>query len=285
MREHLRAQVDIIRADKTSGATDIVLRAAGLLRQLLEESGQGDEAAAVARECVRAQPAMAGLLGLEAIARGPDPASAIARFQEQVRRAPAAIARHASQILLLDSGPSNDRRQIRLVTCSSSRAVESTLIEVARGAALTVCCAESRPKCEGVALAGRLASVGLVVQLFSDAGISSAVSGSDGVLVGADAVGPEFFINKVGTGALCALASSQGVPVYVLAGREKLLNALDVARLELAEGHPDEVSEQPPAGVSVRNPYFERVPLNLATIVITDAGIRPAQPEEPRVTR
>jgi translation initiation factor 2B subunit (eIF-2B alpha/beta/delta family) len=277
MREHLRAQVEAIRADKTSGATDIVSRAAGLVRQLLEASGQDDEVAAFARECTRAQPSMAGLLTLEALARGPDPVSAIARFQEQVRRAPAAIARHASQVLLLDSGLSDERRRIRLVTCSSSRAVESTFIEVARGAALTACCAESRPKCEGVGLAGRLASSGLVVQLFSDAGISSAVVGSDGVVVGADAVGPEFFINKVGTAALCALANSEGVPVYVLAGREKLLNSLDVVRLEVTEGHPGEVTEQPPSGVSVRNPYFERVSLNLATILVTDTGIRPPQ--------
>jgi len=40
------------------------------------------------------------------------------------------------------------------------------------------------------------------------------------VLVGADAVGDEWFVNKVGTAAICALAIQSGVPVYVLAGRD-----------------------------------------------------------------
>jgi translation initiation factor 2B subunit (eIF-2B alpha/beta/delta family) len=219
---------------------------------------------------------MAGPLALEAVVnRDDDPAAAIHRFQEQVRRAPAAIGRHAAAVLLLRPEPEPlGPPVLRLVTCSSSRAVEAAVLTVAKEADVTVCCAESRPKCEGLGIAGRLAGAGVAVELFSDAGISACVPGADAVLVGADVVGPDFFINKVGTAALCALANAVGVPVYGLAGREKLRGGSDVSRLVFVEGPPGELVESPPAGVVVRNPYFERIPLSLLSLLITDAGSR-----------
>jgi translation initiation factor 2B subunit (eIF-2B alpha/beta/delta family) len=276
MLARYRSTVEAIRADASSGSTDIVLRAADLLLELLGDTGDSGELNELARACAEAQPTMAGLLALEAVVReASDPAASIARFQHQVRRAPAAIARHAADVLLLAAGRPSDRRPaLRLVTCSSSRAVEAVFEAVGRDATLTVCCAESRPKQEGVDLAGRLAAGGLRVALFSDAGISAAVPGSDGVLVGADAVGPDFFINKVGTAAICALASSQGVPVYVVASREKFLSAADAARLSLVEGAPGLILQSAPVGVAVRNPYFERIPLGLVSLIVSDSGVR-----------
>jgi translation initiation factor 2B subunit (eIF-2B alpha/beta/delta family) len=281
MKERHRAIIEAIRADASSSATDILMRAADLLLELVEpiEStmAAGERRTALtelASACVRAQPTMAGLLTLEALVQGSsDQAPAIRRFQEQIRRAPSAIARHAAAVLRLVPDPQPvGRPALRLVTCSSSRAVEVTLLAVARDVAVTVCCAESRPKREGLEMAARLAGEGLAVEVFSDAGISASVQGSDAVLVGADAVCPDFFVNKVGTGALCALASALGVPVYALAGREKVLSASDAARLVLVEGSPGLLIESPPAGVVVRNPYFERVPLSLLSLVITDGG-------------
>jgi translation initiation factor 2B subunit (eIF-2B alpha/beta/delta family) len=184
MNERHRELVEAIRADDTSGATDIVLRAADLLLGAISASCDSQELGALARQCIEAQPSMAGLLTLESVARMPDPATGIRRFQEQVRRAPSAIARLASQMLLLGSGAAAGGRAVRLVTCSNSRAVEATLLTVARSADLLVCCAESRPGREGITLATRLAAAGVNVQLFSDAGISSAVPASDGILVG-----------------------------------------------------------------------------------------------------
>ena len=277
MNARHRALVEAIRADDTSGATDIVSQAADLLLDAISASADSRELGALARQCIEAQPSMAGLLTLEAAARMPDPSAAIRQFQEQVRRAPSAIARLASQVLLLGSETSRGRRTVRLITCSSSRAVESTLLTVARRTDLTVCCAESRPRREGIGLATRLAASGVNVQLFSDAGISSAVPGSDGILVGADAIGPEFFVNKVGTAAICALASSEGIAVYVLAGREKLLSGPDIDRLEIVSGPPAQVVDPLPSDFRVLNPYFERIPLALTTLLVTDAGVRPAQ--------
>jgi translation initiation factor 2B subunit (eIF-2B alpha/beta/delta family) len=270
MHEEAAAAVDGIRKDSTSGATAIVVRAADLV---LASMSRG-EALEVAAACVEAQPSMAGLLALEALVRGAGAAeAAVSQFRERVRRAPAAIARYASELLLLGIGrTSPTARALRLVTCSSSAAVEATVRRVAHDARVTLCCAESRPKLEGRDLARRLAADGMAVELFTDAAIVSALDGAHAVLVGADAVGPGFLINKVGTAGLCAMASLKGVTVYALAGREKVLPVADAARLKEPDAAADEVWDDAPSGLLVRNPYFERLPASIISTVITDGG-------------
>ena len=44
-------------------------------------------------------------------------------------------------------------------------------------------------------------------------------------------------------------------------------------RLLVVEHDPAEVWDSAPPEVSVRNPYFERVPLEVVTGIVTDAGV------------
>src|SRR4051812_17223144 len=259
MDERQRSGLERIRADTTSGATDLVLAAAALL---LTAAGDDALRRQLARACVDAQPSMAGMLTLEhASADADDPDAAVVRFAERVRRAPSLIARHAAPLLLL--GASGDQPSspplLTIVTVSSSRAVEETLALLAREATVVVRCGEGRPMNEGVGLAQRLSARGLGVELFTDAGLSSAVAGAHAVLVGADAITAGWFVNKVGTGAICALALHLGVPAYVLAGREKLLSVTQFAQLAWRDGPSAEVLPLPLGQVEVKNPYFERV--------------------------
>ena len=109
MLDCYRAVVDAIRSDDSSGATEILLRAAALV---LEAAAAGADAIEVAGACARAQPTMAGLVTLERLVSAtPDSAQAIRRFQEQVRRAPSAIARHAAA--LCSSFPIRSRPESR----------------------------------------------------------------------------------------------------------------------------------------------------------------------------
>src|SRR5215218_3631747 len=97
-----RAFVEALRQDEESGATAIVTRAARFLAD-----GDRDRAALLelAQACQAAQPAMAGLLAIVKIARAaPAPGPALARLVQQLHRAPASIARHAAELLLLGSG-------------------------------------------------------------------------------------------------------------------------------------------------------------------------------------
>jgi len=266
-----RAFAEALRHDEVSGATAIVARTARFLGEGQRDRGSLVE---VAFACAAAQPAMAGLRTVLDIARdAADPAEALRHLLERLTRAPRQIARHASELLRLGLETGAGRRPVlTLVTCSSSAPVYETCRLLFRDVDLTVCCAESRPRCEGEALALDLAGAGLRVQLFTDAGISSAVPGSHAVVIGADAVGPDAIVNKVGSAALCALANASAVPVYVLAGREKLLSAPSFAELEFPNRPAADPAEESQGSRLRQNPIFERVPRHLVTQIVTDAG-------------
>ena len=96
-----------------------------------------------------------------------EPAAALERLAERLARAPAAVARHAADLILL--GRRTDK-EVRIATCSRSLMVETTLVAVAARTSLMVSCAEGRPALEGRALAEVLAGRGIAVELYSDAG-------------------------------------------------------------------------------------------------------------------
>jgi translation initiation factor 2B subunit (eIF-2B alpha/beta/delta family) len=264
----IRREIRAIAADARSSATELLSRGLDILRRAAEAGH--DTLAEAATELVRAQPAMAGLRTAGAIALGArDAAAAIEEFAARVERAPAQIARHAVNLVALrrSSGP------LHLVTCSKSRPVEETIRLAAREYDLLVSCSESRPAKEGRELARALAEAHIPVDLYTDAGICAVVAGADAVIVGADAICRTAFINKVGTSALCARATAAGTPAYVLVGREKILPDDVFGLLALRPGRPHEVARDVGAGVQVRNPYFEAIPLSLVGAVVTDAGV------------
>ena len=68
-------------------------------------------------------------------------------------------------------------------------------------------------------------------------------------------------------------AGAAGVPAYVTATRDKFVIPALWSRLTIRDESPDEVWDAPPDGVHVRNRYFETVPLDLTTGVISDVGV------------
>ncbi len=243
--------------DRTSSATVLFGTAESLLREA-RAAGRARVRAAAARVCA-AQPSMGALWNLAAVALVDAPAP-FERLAAQSRRAPEAASRFAQRLL-------GDAR--RAVTCSRSAMVEACV----RALGVPVVCAESRPGLEGRALAAALARDGLAVTVASDAAIASDLRPGDVVLVGADAVSARWFINKTGTQPLCAAAELEGVPAYVVAGREKCVAPAIAARLRLRDDDPRTLWDDPPAGVRVVNPLFERVALERVAGVITDAGL------------
>jgi methylthioribose-1-phosphate isomerase len=93
------------------------------------------------------------------------------------------------------------------------------------------------------------------------------------LLVGADAISGEAWINKVGTRFLAAAAHHRGLPVHVLATADKLVMPGLWPHLAQRTAPAEEVWPAAPDGIRVRNPYFEAIPMDLATTVITDLGV------------
>lgn len=248
----------MLAGDRTSSATVLAGRAESLLRAARTAGGAHIRKAA--RQVCGAQPSMGVLWNLAASALDTEP-DAFERLAARARKSADAVGRYATALL---------KDEVRRVITSSRSAVVEAC---ARALGAPVLCAESRPGLEGRSLAAALATHGLQVTVVADAAIASDFQAGDVVLVGADAIADEWFINKVGTGQLCAAAQLSGVPAYVVSGREKCVAPEIATRLTLASDASATLWGDPPAGVRVLNPLFERIALDRVVGVISDAGL------------
>jgi len=155
-----------------------------------------------------------------------------------------------------------------VVTNSSSVAVLDAIAQVPRKSKTKVLVPESRPMREGVALAKRLAAMGVDVTLFSDASLARAVSRAEVVIAGVDAVTPRGVVGKVGLMHLALCAKEYSVECYACADSSKF------APLSYQPDNrpPGELLANVPRGVRVENVYFEEVPQRLFTAIITETG-------------
>ncbi|MBM3817805.1 MAG: hypothetical protein FJW14_02130 [Acidimicrobiia bacterium] len=261
----LNRRIALLASDRESGASDILDQVVAILRDAV---AAGVPLPPVARALCRAQPSMAPVWNAALEVLGPDGPARLETFARRAARASDAVVRVGTGFLLDDG-----QQSLNVVTVSFSRSVAMLLEALAARRPVRVFCSESRPALEGRRLASRLAGGGIPVTVYGDAAIGRALAPADAVLVGADAVGPEWFLNKSGTRMLAAAAAQQGVPLYVVATREKFVGHGVAARLALRDGAPAEVWDAPPAGVTVSNPYFEATPLELVASLITDIGV------------
>jgi translation initiation factor 2B subunit (eIF-2B alpha/beta/delta family) len=262
----LNGRVARIANDRESGAAEVQAAALSVLADALAD---GADLKAVAQALLRAQPSMAPVWNAVRAAVAAQTVETFDRYVQQVTRAPRALVRHATGLLLPDVPSAG----VKLVTISFSSTVLLALEAVAQQCPLEIATAEGQPALEGRRAATRLAAAGIAVAHYTDAALGLAVGGADAIVVGADAVSPEWFLNKSGTRMLAATAAQQGIPVYVLATRDKFLSSAVAARLRVRDEAPAEVWPAPPAGVTVRNPYFEPTPLDLVSAVVSEAGV------------
>ena len=103
----------------------------------------------------------------------------------------------------------------KVLTFSNSSSVRKTLIHHKDKISEVICC-RSLPLGEGKNLAELLSESGINVTLIEDSEAARYLSRCDFVLIGADAVTEEFFVNKVGTLQLILAARYFATPVYVV---------------------------------------------------------------------
>lgn len=268
MTPALARGVAMIRADNRSGAAAVAAAAVGLLADAHRESQR--TVAAVASAVCEAQPSMAPVWNAAALALRADGGDALVRYGQLLDRAPRALARVAVSTLLAGHTPGTP---LTVLTVSASDSVRRALLDVSRRCPLRVLCAEGRPLLEGRRLAAALAADGVATTLCTDAAVSSVGQASHAVVVGADAVTPDWFLNKCGTHQTVEVAAARGMSVYVVASRDKLIHPLLAPRLTLSAGAPSEVWADSTPGVEIANPYFERIPIGGLTGIITDIGL------------
>ena len=270
MDDRLVREVAVIANDHRSSASALLRRALAVLRRASATGPASLER--IAPLVCRAQPSMGAVWNAVCAALGADdPVRALDRFERETDLAEQAVTRVAATLLSEGDGPS------RLATCSASGTVARVFVAVGARRSLRVACAEGRPVYEGRAMAAGLAAAGLAVEVYTDAGVGAALGSSDALLLGADAVSGDWVINKMGSAQLAALAAELRVPVYVVATGDKFVPPGVASVLQLRQGPVAEVWDQPPHGVTVRNPYFERVPLTAVRAVLSDGGVLDAR--------
>jgi len=221
----LPAAVRDAAADRRGGATEVAARA---LDGLLEVADDPRRLEAAVAALLAGQPAMAPVWHLARAARGPDPRAALAGLRARLG-ADADAAVDAAAAWLRPRLAGGGRGAV--ATVSHSSLVDRVLARLAPGPA-------GSP--------GAAGSLGA-------AGAAGAAAWLVVGLVGADAIGPEAFLNAAGTGELAAR-----LPTLVVATAIKLLPAEAFARL---------------AG-----PGFEAVPLRaVAAVVVGPAVLSPAE--------
>ncbi len=134
---------------------------------------------------------------------------------------------------------------------------------------------ESRPQAEGRVQAKYLADLGYHVTLITDASIALYAHIIDMVLLGADAIYKEFFVNKTGSHLIALVSQEHGVPLYVLADSRKIWNKQDHSKLsQTISEDPKPASEiwlDPPEGIDPENYYFEPIPNKWVDLFITES--------------
>ncbi|HET9947535.1 MAG TPA: hypothetical protein VFQ22_01290, partial [Longimicrobiales bacterium] len=232
----------------------------------------------VSSRVLDAQPAMAPLVHLvrdvmAAVERAGsvEDARAAAReaaagFRAGLETRAEAVAERAAAIL-----PAHGR----IATISSSSTVRAALVRAGPrsgpGERRSVLCFESRPMNEGQSLATALAPAGFDVTYAVDAAAPSLIPGCAMVLLGADSIGDGGVANKIGSLGMALSAARAGVPVYVLSDETKILPRGFPQRVD--EDRPAEEVWKAPVRVGVWNRYFELVPLELVTGVVTESAV------------
>ena len=273
-----------IKSDNKSGASVIAQKTADCLEALAKEKSAEpvkkliSEVERVASEILKAQVGMAQLTNLfnsifftieketstDSLALSRKISGEAKRFDEFSRNAVSKVAEFGAELISEDAF---------VLVHSNSR----TIFEIIKkaheaGKSFQVIQSESRPICEGRAAAAKLSKLGIQSIYLFDAAIGRGVERADVVLLGADSLSEASLINKTGTKAICLLAKEAVVPCYAACESSKFIPQKLSPKKEQSRD-PNEVWTDPPPETTIENYYFDSVPLDLFTGIITEEGV------------
>lgn len=270
-----------LRSDRTSGAAEILQRAAELFDLLSADPARTVEDARrrlheTCAALAQAQPDMAPIANLanRVMCEAATPSDPGEVFEQAARAAREFVDKArawAARAAELAAAEIKDRSVV--LTHSRSSTVLNALLQASRtGRRFELIVTESRPLFEGRTVAETLAHEGIAVTLIVDAAAALVMERTGLVLVGADRVTPEFVVNKVGTRMIALSARETGVPCYAVSDSSKFADQ-GMLGFEEKPKDPKELWADAPADVRVVNRYFEQVPLGYFRGVITEEGL------------
>lgn len=273
-----------IQHDNKSGAWVVARKAVDCLEALMMQKSDANvkelisEVERVAGEILKAQTGMAQLINLfntifftienetsnDTLALSRKISGEAKRFDEFSRNAVSKVAELGADLIAQDT--------IVLMHSNSSTIFEIIKKAHADGKSFQVIQSESRPVCEGRTSATELSKLGIPTIYLFDAAIGRGMERADIVLLGTDSLSQNLLVNKIGTKAICLLAKEAVVPCYAACESSKFIPQQLKPKKE-QHRDPNEVWKNPPAETTVENYYFDSVPLDLFTGIITEEGI------------
>ena len=180
--------------------------------------------------------------------------------------------------LAMQAGSAIDLKQ-KLILCHSQSSAVREIFEAYQGnrKKVKIIQTESRPILEGRIQAVNLHKLGYEVKLVSDTGYARHLDRINMILLGADAIFRDYFVNKSGSYNICMAGKNAGIPVYILADSRKFWFSLPPEHQEMQYNESkkpgEEIWKDPHPGIDIENFYFERIPIDWADGFITEKEI------------
>ncbi len=181
-----------------------------------------------------------------------------------------------SQQEIADIGSRRIRSSSKVLThCHSSTVTHMLKKAKEEGKSFEVICTESRPLFQGRITVKEMLDAGIKATLIVDSAARFVMNEVDIVVVGADAITSEGnVINKIGTSMIALAANEARTPFYVVTELLKfdpLTIHGDYEKIE--ERNPGEIWEEPPQGLTIRNPSFDITRRDFIHGIICEEGI------------
>jgi translation initiation factor 2B subunit (eIF-2B alpha/beta/delta family) len=161
--------------------------------------------------------------------------------------------------------------------CHSTNVVNALIFAKKEGVKFEVYNTETRPLFQGRKTADDLRKAGIKVTMFIDSAAAIAIEKSgkkdklhaDKVFLGADALINNGIINKIGSGLIAELAYNHKIPVYIIADSWKFSKK----KIPVEQRGLNEVWDNAPKSIKIKNPAFEFVPKKYITGIVTELGL------------
>jgi ribose 1,5-bisphosphate isomerase len=156
--------------------------------------------------------------------------------------------------------------------CHSTNVVNALIYAKNKGKKFEVYNTETRPLFQGRKTAEQLAKAKIKVTMFVDSALDDALTGKQGakkpnlVLLGADALLKNGVINKIGSELIAKIAKQNKIPVYIVADSWKYSKA----KIPLEQRNLNEVWDNAPKNIRIKNPAFEFVDRKYITGIISE---------------
>jgi len=150
--------------------------------------------------------------------------------------------------------------------CHSTNVISALIYAKKKGKKFQVYNTETRPLFQGRRTALELKKAGIKVTMFIDSGMDDAITESDLIFLGADAILRKGIVNKIGSEAIAEIAYLRKKPLYIIADSWK-----HTKNVKLEQRDYKEVWKM--SKIKIRNPAFEFVPGKYVKAIVSDLGM------------